>query len=220
MSLTTAPQSGSVLWLIDGRKLSDDQLERCIFWLNTEELARYRRFIRSQRQRQFLIGRSLLRAALGKLCKVAPSDISLSERIANAPLLNWPTTAPFFSISHSGPWVACAVSQNFAVGLDIEVKNPIRDLDALAAHAFDETEMAQFSQLVGDERLNFFYELWSHKEARYKLLSNIDSNNKSKSTAHCIALRHPELSVVLCSHDILTEPPPIVEVDFSMLISG
>ena len=217
--LTNVSQSDILLWLIDGRKLGDDQLVRCICWLNPAELARYRRFIRPQRQRQFLIGRSLLRAALSKLLGVEPMDISLSERDANAPFLNWPTSASFFSISHSGPWVSCVVSQHIVVGLDIEMKNPDRDLDALAAHVFDETEMEQLSKLIGDERLKCFYELWSHKEARYKLFSNVDSNNKSKSAGYCIALTHPELSVVLCSQDILSVPPPIVEVSFSMLIS-
>lgn len=220
MSATHVSQSDTLLWLIDGRKLADDQLRRCICWLNPEELARYDRFIRPQRQRQFLIGRSLLRAALGTLLKVAPMHISLSERVGNAPVLNWPTSVPFFSISHSGPWVACLVSENIAMGLDIEMKNPDRDLDALAAHAFDQAEMAQFSKLTGqEERLNCFYELWSYKEARYKLHSNIDLNNMSKNLDHCIVFAHPELSVVLCSQDLLTVPLPLVEVNFSTLIS-
>ena len=225
--LTNVPNSDILLWLIDARKLADDQLAHCICWLNPEELARYRRFIRPQRQRQFLIGRCLLRAALSKLLKLAPTDISLTESAANAPLLHCSPSTPFFSISHSGPWVICAVSPHCVVGIDIEMKNPDRDLDAIAAHAFDETEVEQLSKLIGDERLKYFYELWSHKEAYYKLLSNVDSNkdsnkdskNKVESGGHCIALTHSELSVVLCSQDVLRVPPVLVEVNFSTLIS-
>ena len=223
MMLTNVLNSDILLWLIDGRKLADDRLAHCISWLNPEELARYRCFIRPQRQRQFLIGRSLLRTALSTLLKVTPTDISLIERAANAPLLHCSPSTPFFSISHSGPWVICAVSPHSVVGIDIEMKNPDRDLDAIAAHAFDETEVEQLSKLIGDERLKYFYELWSHKEAYYKLFSNVDSNkdsnNKVESGGHCIALTHPELSVVLCSQDVLRVPPVLVEVNFSTLIS-
>lgn len=221
MSLDNVSQSDTLLKLVDGGKLGDDQLANCISWLNPEELARYRRFIKPQRQQQFLIGRGLLRLMLSELLGVRPMAISLSERDGNAPVLNWPTSAPFFSISHSGPWIACALSQSMAVGLDIEVKNLSRDLNALAAHAFDDIEREQFSKLSGDERLQCFYELWSHKEARYKLFSNIDSNidsiNKSKNVSHCVALSHPELSVVLCSEHALSAPPQLAEVNCSTL---
>lgn len=200
------------IWLLNEHCLSEQELAGLFLLLSPAETLRYRRFVRPQRQRQFLIGRSLLRLALGKLLGVPPVGISLSERAGNAPLLNWPAPAPFFSISHSGPWVACAVSQDSAVGLDIEMKDPGRELEALAAQAFDQDEMSRFNKLAVHERLTGFYELWSSKEARYKLASSINSNSYSNEAAHCLCFAHPELSVVLCSEFALSESPSLVEV--------
>jgi 4'-phosphopantetheinyl transferase len=79
---------------------------------------------------------------------------------------------PGFSIAHSGRWVACAVSAQTALGLDIEMKDGARDLNALAAQAFDSVEMSQWERLQGlpgDQRVEGFYRLWSEKEARFKL---------------------------------------------------
>lgn len=232
---THVSQPDISLLLLDGRELSDEHLVPCISWLNPEELSRYHRFIRPQRQRQFLIGRSLLRLALGKLLGVTPARISLRERDGNAPVVNWPTPAPFFSISHSGAWVACAISRHFAVGLDIEVENPKRDLDALAQQVFDAPELEQLSKLSGHEKLKFFYELWSHQEARYKLRSNlktkIDSNGtstidtkfrskyQSEEVEHFVVFAHPELSVVLCGELALPELPKLTEVSWPTLFS-
>ncbi|WP_235914265.1 4'-phosphopantetheinyl transferase family protein [Rugamonas rivuli] len=176
-------------------------------WLSASEMARYRRFVRAQRQRQFVAGRVLARMALGSLLGVAPRDIVLEDRPGQAPLLKSPAPRgglPGFSIAHSGRWVACAVSGQTALGLDIEMRDPQRDLAALAAQAFDEDEMAQWARLQElDEarRVAGFYGLWSAKEARFKL--------GVVAAAHSVAVPHEELSVVLCSELPLKAPPAI-----------
>ena len=175
-------------------------------WLGASELARYQRFVREQRRRQFVAGRGLLRMALARLMNVAPENIRLEEQIGKAPLLVLPTLPSAagvgFSISHSGRWVACAVSTQTALGLDIEMRDPSRDLDALAAQAFEADEMPAWERLRSQpdaQRVDGFYRLWSEKEARFKL-------GRADMT-HCVALPHPELSIVLCSALELAAPP-------------
>nr|WP_245200200.1 4'-phosphopantetheinyl transferase superfamily protein [Herbaspirillum sp. LeCh32-8] len=74
------------------------------------------------------------------------------------------------SISHSRGWLACAVGERCAVGVDIEAPSPQRDLAALARLAFSPRELAWLERQPAYEAA--FYRLWCAKEALYKLRHN------------------------------------------------
>ncbi len=192
------------VWLVDVASLDEGVLLALQQCLGESEMRRFRRFVRRERQRQFLVGRVLLRQVVGRLLGVAPQTIQLSERPGQAPLLalaDATLSVPFFSISHSGRWVACAVSADTPLGLDIEVINPARDLCALARQAFGAAAAAALAELPDATRPARFYQLWSQHEARYKL--------GECAAPVCISLQHPELSVVLCSASALAPAPQL-----------
>jgi 4'-phosphopantetheinyl transferase len=189
------------LWMVDADAVAEAELLRFRDWLSAGEVARCQRFVRAQRLRQFVVGRILLRKALGRLLNVAPREVRLEEQVGKAPLLVSPVPKggmPGFSIAHSGRWVACAVSAQTALGLDIEMRDPGRDLSALAAQAFDEREVALWErslQMPEAQRVDAFYRMWSGKEARFKL--------GAASGGHCVVVPHAELSVTVCSESPL-----------------
>lgn len=191
--------------MVDADAVAQADLDRFRSCLSAGEQARCQRFVRDQRLRQFVVGRVLARHALGPLLGVPWREVLLEEQVAGAPLLAAPAIVgvkPAFSIAHSGRWVACAVSATTTLGLDIELLDDSRDLDALAVQAFEAPEMQQWQALQGlpqAQRSAGFYQLWSEKEARFKLGSN----------GHTLALAHAELSVVLCSARPLAQAPDI-----------
>lgn len=195
------------IWMTDADAVGEDDLLRYRDWLSAGELARCQRFVRAQRLRQFVVGRVLLRKALGRLLNVSPRAVVLEERVGQAPLLVSPVAGgvtPGFSIAHSGRWVACAVSARTALGLDIELRDAGRDLSALAAQAFDAREMARFEatrDVPNDQRVDAFYRMWSEKEARFKL--------GVAGGGHCVVVPHAELSVAVCSRAPLDGVPAI-----------
>lgn len=196
----------ATLWMVDADAVADADLLRFRDWLSAGELARYQRFVRAQRLRQFVVGRVLLRTALGRLLNVEPREIQLEEQVGKAPLLVSPVVKgglPGFSIAHSGRWVACVVSARTALGLDIEMRDAGRDLAALAAQAFDAREMERWEGLPAARRVDGFYRMWSEKEARFKLGGG--------AGGHFVAVPHDELSVVVCSELPLDEAP-VIEV--------
>ncbi len=137
----------AVIWLVDAGRLG--------------EALRHGRFLRRERQRQFLVGRLLLRQADGQLLGVAPHTLRLGERPGRAPhlaLADATLAVPFFSLSHSGPWVACAVSADTALGLDIEMLDSARDLLALAEQAFGAASAAALAALPDLARVPHFYQ--------------------------------------------------------------
>ena len=75
-----------------------------------------------------------------------------------------------FSISHSGNFAVCAVDEN-KIGIDIE---EIRDVDLKTAKRFcNEKEL----EYIGDS-INRFFEIWTAKEAAYKMLGGKIKNFK------------------------------------------
>lgn len=197
--------SAATVWLLDSGLLEDATLASWLPLLGGDEQARYARFVRCERRRQFIAGRVLLRQLAGQIAGVPPVDLTIMERHGQAPLLFFPPVfqSPFyFSLSHSGPWVACAISTHAALGLDIESLDPARDIDALAAQAFSAEECAALQGLPPQERRMAFYRLWSRYEARIKL---------GLPTSHEVGsgwmLAHPQLSIAVCSADGQAGPP-------------
>jgi 4'-phosphopantetheinyl transferase len=194
----------AVIRLLDAGALTDAHLRRFADWLDDSERERLARFVRLERRRQFLAGRALARRALGAVLGLAPAAIRLAERRGAAPVLALPGfDEAGFSISHSGRWVACAASASCQVGLDIETVDPERDIESLAAQAFDAQAQAWLRARPAHTRVNDFYSAWSLLEARFKL---------GAKPASSFDLSRSGLSIVLCCAQEL-EAPPAVEID-------
>jgi 4'-phosphopantetheinyl transferase len=187
--------------LFDATRPSDSEFALYLGLLNAAEFDRYQRFVRSDRQRQFVVGRALLRHSLGNLLGMSPTAVRLVERAGNAPMLDLPGCADIgFSLSHSGRWVACAVSATSRLGLDVELIDASRNIDELAVQAFDPEQQAWLARRPPAGRLQDFYQLWSATEARFKL---------GEAVAQEVHLSHPELSIVLCSARPLAADPEL-----------
>lgn len=191
----------AALRMLDTRTAGEAAIDAFLPWLGEGELARYRRFVRRERKDQFVAGRVLLRLALGELLGVDARALAFEERVGQAPLLCPPHRVAGFSISHSGPWVAVAVSKQTALGLDIEQIDSDRDIEALAAQSFDADQQAWLAARPAQSRLRDFYQLWSEHEARIKL---------GVPAVQCTPLLHEAVSVMLCSAQPLDAAPAII----------
>jgi 4'-phosphopantetheinyl transferase len=193
----------TLLWLVDSAALPGTALVAGLRWLSQAERLRHARFVRAERARQFVAGRVLLRMAIGELLGVAPGTVELLERPGNAPALVSPERPRLgLSISHSGPWVACAVSLESPVGLDIERIDPARDLVALAEQAFGTEAAAALAALDETARLHAFYRQWCRHEAHIKL-------GREGAHDHCFAL--PGVALVLSSPRPLEAQPAVID---------
>lgn len=199
----------ATIWLLDSRRLSAGSLAAGAAWLGPSERQRLAGFVRAGRRLQFIAGRALLRATLAPLLGVAPAAVALLERRGNAPLLDVPgRAAPCFSLSHSGPWIACAVSADAPVGLDIECIDATRNITELAAQVFDAAQQAMLAGLAPAARMAAFYTMWCTAEAQYKL---------GVPAAHTSILDHPGFKIALCSGAVLDAEPALVLFDATRL---
>jgi len=137
-------------------------------WLSEAEQTRLLAMTAPRRRTQFIAGRWLARQCLATHTGGRWQDFVLSAPEDDAPqLLAAPVPGPwYFSLSHSGDWLACAVARQ-PVGVDVECSDRPRDFQAL--HEWmHEPEALQDAPEDPQELQAWFYAQWTLKEAWLK----------------------------------------------------
>lgn len=139
-------------------------------WLSPSEAVRLQGITAPQRRRQFLAGRWLARRLLARYAGEAGGPWGLEENPGGPPTVAAPPggASPRVALSHSGDWVACAVSWVGLLGIDVEQTRPGRDLEGLAEICLHPDETARWHGTPLAEREQLFYQLWTLKEAWVK----------------------------------------------------
>ena len=132
---------------LDVNTAAPEQLARWEQWLAPEKRQRIDRLPPKQRL-QSVCGDGLAREMLAEMLGIAPAAIAFTEKENGKPV----TDGAFFSISHSGSLVACAVS-DCPVGLDIERIRPVPP---------------RLSRFLEEEQPENFWQLWTRREAALK----------------------------------------------------
>ena len=214
----------ATVWLLDIERVTGSAVVDFEQRLAASEAHRYANFARSQRQRQFLVARMLLRLAASKMMNVPVHEITVRDRVESAPELfvaDGQFSPPNFSISHSGNWVGCALSTEVMLGFDIEVNHPNRDIVALSEAAFQPNEQLWLIRQPDVDRVAAFYQLWSTREALYKLMSSLGREMPSSSLNstgdhddsqgwHRRAVMHNRLTGVVCSDQSISKLDKVV----------
>jgi 4'-phosphopantetheinyl transferase len=133
--------------------------------LDCGALQRIDRLHRAEDRLRSLLGRLLLRHALRS--RGVPDDGWLVELGPyGKPRLRGPAM-PEFNLSHAGDWVVCAVAPT-AVGIDIE---QVRAIDlGIAERFFQPGEYTALLAQPADQQRDYFFRLWTAKEAYVKAL--------------------------------------------------
>ncbi len=97
------------------------------------------------------------------------SDLEVHRLATGQPVLvstDLSRQLPHISISHSGPWIGCVVSDpEDPIGLDLEDMSKNRSYKQIALYAFSDHE----NQYINKTGVEGFYRLWTAKEAIAKL---------------------------------------------------
>jgi len=109
-----------------------------------------------------------LRSVLANYTETAPEQLRIARGAQGKPALSWPALALDFNLSGSGDWLAIAVSDGAAVGVDIQYCDPGREVMTLARRFFRDEEVAQLQACAPTQRSDRFYDYWTLKEAHIK----------------------------------------------------
>jgi 4'-phosphopantetheinyl transferase len=139
--------------------------------LSDEERAQYRRFRFAHDARDYAAAHALLRVTLSRYGDRAPERWRFDKTANGKPFLVDQRTVPAsFSLSHATGMVACAVTANGDVGVDVECVDRHVEVADIAARFFAPAEAAHLGQLDAAAQRDRFFDLWTLKEALVKAL--------------------------------------------------
>jgi 4'-phosphopantetheinyl transferase len=134
--------------------------------LDDSERARAALFFFEQHRRQYVAAHALKRLMLSALWRAPPWTLTFETAPGGKPRLG-PAPGPYFNLSHCEGLVACAVSPDLELGVDVERVSGDPPLELVRSH-FAPEEERWFSSLPRLARPVAFFRLWTLKEAFIK----------------------------------------------------
>jgi len=145
---------------------------RASSWLSADEAERAARFRFEKHRRAFVLGRAVLRALAANYLRIAPMDVSFTYGPKGKPALAGAPCPLDFNVSNSGDLAAYAFTLNCEIGVDVEYRRRMADIEAIARRFFAPAEVAEFMALAETDRREGFFNCWTRKEAYIKAVGD------------------------------------------------
>lgn len=138
--------------------------------LDDAERSRAAAFRFPQDRELYVAAHLFLRRTLSKHAPVAPTDWQFKTNAYGKPFIsNSGYEHLQFNLSHTRGMIACAVSHAGAIGVDVEKRKPLTDLDALCRYALAPLEAHDVLSASNDrQQAQRFFTYWTLKEAYIK----------------------------------------------------
>ncbi len=138
--------------------------DQALALLAQDERARNARFLRQADADRHALTRAALRCMLGAWLGLAPGDVALRLGAQGKPALA-DGSGPHFNVSHAGGLSLIGLSASHAIGIDIEVIDPLRPVAELAGMLLSAQERACYGMPCSSE---VFHRIWTAREALFK----------------------------------------------------
>ncbi|WGL61216.1 4'-phosphopantetheinyl transferase superfamily protein [Pigmentibacter sp. JX0631] len=140
-------------------------------YINDDEIIKAEKFLFLNDTIRYLMTRIFIK-------KILSSELNLSYKLIEfysgkykKPFVNIDkfNKKIFFNISHSKEYLAIGISFINEIGIDIEYKDTLVDFESLKSQIFSDYEEQYFNKLLlFQDKVNYFYQVWSLKEAILK----------------------------------------------------
>lgn len=143
-------------------------------YLDVYEMARAGRFRYDVDRHRFAVTRSVLRELLGAYTGIAPESVIFTQNQYGRPelasLLSGEGETIFFNVSHTDNDALIAISRARCIGVDVEVKQRVLNLQELAPLVCTAPERAVIEVLAPAAQRDAFLRCWTAKEAILKAI--------------------------------------------------
>ena len=146
---------------------SDAEVARVSGWLAPGEHARAARFGREVLSRRYILGRALLRWALGNALGLPPPAVPIVRGVRGRPQLAGDTGIDF-NVSHTEGVALIGIARAGRIGVDVERADREVRAEGLARKFLTAAEQATLTPLPEAERRSHFLRYWTCKEAMSK----------------------------------------------------
>lgn len=160
---SSVPSSGTLVVAV---ALKDMSVELAL--LDEREHERGQRLRTTELQQRYFAAHTALRKVLGWRLNCLPDRLIFHHNAHGKPYLAHHSFA--FNLSHSGSHALIAMAEHGTVGVDLERRDPLRELDLMAEQVFAASELRFFCTLPASQRQHAFFIAWTRKEAALKAL--------------------------------------------------
>ena len=147
------------VWLIEYPPFNlDPNLVRV---LSQDEKIRAQKYKTPRAYNEFIFSRGFLRTILGLYLATPSKDLYFTYTQFHKPFLKTSGATPlFFNVSHSRDLIAYIISSVGEVGIDIEYKQTLPDVEYVIEMLFSSEEQLHFSHCqTSEEQHDFFYDI-------------------------------------------------------------
>ena len=149
-----------------------DREAQAISLLDDAETARLHRLRSARARREFALCRATLRINLAGRLGCANRELSFDYLEHGKPVARVAGRRldMGFNVSHSGRHGLIVIADGDFLGVDVEERDSLRDLEGIGSLVYGPLERQLLANAVGRKRVHVFYRLWSMKEALIKAL--------------------------------------------------
>ncbi|BFM39162.1 4'-phosphopantetheinyl transferase superfamily protein [Synechocystis sp. LKSZ1] len=172
-SLTPRDLAPISLWYLPlPQTLNPEGLAQLETYLSPLEKQRAEALSAPQQRQRYRWVRGTLRLLLAQHLGCSPPEVCLSYGPKGKPGLD-PQIHPQalqFNLSHAQDWAVIALTENPGIGIDLEYLPRVAKVKALARRFFAPCEVQALYQLPQVEQHQYFFQLWTAKEAYLKTI--------------------------------------------------
>ncbi|XAR64702.1 Holo-[acyl-carrier-protein] synthase [Bertholletia excelsa] len=171
------------LWYILPNEVKDASiLNQCLELLSPSEKENVNHMRGMELKKTALLARALVRTTIARYqinSEVCPRSLKFSKNIHGKPEVEWPKSddrhppALRFNLSHTSSLIACGVTMDSSIGIDVEEKQRTikHDVLSFARRYFSDREVDLLAAIPDPEvQRQEFLKLWTLKEAYVKAL--------------------------------------------------
>jgi 4'-phosphopantetheinyl transferase len=155
--------------------------------MTEEDRQRAARYRQAGDRHNFVLGRNLVHHLVRARDASTPCRVSIGPH--GKPFL---PGAPAYNLSHSGRWVACVVSREASIGIDVETFARLKDYRSLLAMVTHPIERRCIEQATSGHGLALFKRCWTRKEAILKATGE-GLNDNLQAIDVCLEQHEPVL---------------------------
>lgn len=156
------------IYMVNIATLELHTLDKEVIILSEEERIHAAHYAFKHLEKRYLISRILLRRILASYTQTLPEQLIFTPEPCGKLNLASPSFPLQFNLSHSKDLILYAISRS-PVGIDVEFIRPLENMDDIVNNYFSPHEILRFhSYAEKRERIEWFYEIWTSKEAYFK----------------------------------------------------
>lgn len=166
----TALKEGSIdIWLLHRGK-SQQHLDMLYSLLSEGEKRHNPNFMKKKHRETYVLTRGILRLLISSYLLKRPECISLCYGNKGKPHIDSEEnqTGLEFNLSHSGDYILFAFSRGKSVGVDIQKRKELDNMETLMKYVFPRKMLSRAGELHEGESADSFFRFWTRLEALVK----------------------------------------------------